>query len=102
MKFVEGGYISSSGIRLDTKPHYAQCIYACMTEEQAKILGFNIGESMSSKQINVVINTTTSDDSNVQQRVNKALQELKCITYDELNDDIWAAIKLLQKQEHTN
>lgn len=47
MKFAEGGYIFSSGIRLDTKPHFAQCIYTCMTKEQAKILGFDIGVGMS-------------------------------------------------------
>jgi len=53
---------------------------------------------MSTRQINIVISTRTSVDSNVQQRVDRALEELKCITYNELNDDIWAAIKLLQKQ----
>lgn len=54
---------------------------------------------MSLSQINVVLSASISTDSNASQRVDKALKELQCITYDELTDDIWAAIKLLQKHK---
>ena len=48
MKFVEGGYVigGEQGVSLD-RLHGSDCIYACMTKEQAKILGFNIGDGMS-------------------------------------------------------
>ena len=48
MKFVEGGYVigGEQGVSLD-RLHGSDCIYACMTKEQAKILGFNIGGGMS-------------------------------------------------------
>ncbi|WP_171494853.1 hypothetical protein [Acinetobacter nosocomialis] len=52
---------------------------------------------MTVKQINVVLKTEVSIDQGVQQKVNNALQALYCITYNELTDDIWQAIKLLQK-----
>ena len=48
MKFIEGGYVigGEQGVSLD-RLHGSDCIYACMTKEQAKILGFNIGDGMS-------------------------------------------------------
>lgn len=49
------------------------------------------------KQINVVISTKVSDDRSVKQKVDEALASLYSITYDELTDDIWQAIKLRQK-----
>ncbi|MDS7931853.1 hypothetical protein RMB13_20670 [Acinetobacter sp. V102_4] len=52
---------------------------------------------MTVKQINVVLKAEVSIDQDVQKKVDNALQALYCITYDELTDDIWQAIKLLQK-----
>ena len=48
MKFVEGGYVigGEQGVSLD-RLHGSDCIYACMTKDQAKIFGFNIGDGMS-------------------------------------------------------
>ena len=48
MKFAEGGYIPQGYLhdRINKMP-FMGCIYACMTKEQAKILGFNIGDGMS-------------------------------------------------------
>ena len=45
MKFCEGGYIPQGYLhdRINKMP-FMGCIYACMTKEQAKILGFNIGD----------------------------------------------------------
>ena len=52
---------------------------------------------MTVKQINVVLKAKVSIDQDVQKKIDNALQALYCITYNELTDDIWQAIKLLQK-----
>lgn len=52
---------------------------------------------MNPKQISVVISTKISDDTSATQKISDALVSLYSITYDELTDDIWQAIKLLQK-----
>lgn len=54
---------------------------------------------MNPKQISVVISTKISDDTSATQKISDALVSLYSITYDELTDDIWQAIKLLQKVE---
>lgn len=54
---------------------------------------------MNPKQISVVISTKISGDSGATQKISDALASLYSITYDELTDDIWQAIKLLQKVE---
>lgn len=54
---------------------------------------------MTPKQISIVISTKISDDTSVTQKISDALVSLYSITYDELTDDIWQAIKLLQKVE---
>ncbi|WP_228267878.1 MULTISPECIES: hypothetical protein [Acinetobacter] len=52
---------------------------------------------MTPKQISIVISTKISDDTSATQKINDALASLYSITYEELTDDIWQAIKLLQK-----
>lgn len=54
---------------------------------------------MTVKQISVVISAKISDDTSVTQKISDALVSLYSITYNELTDDIWQAIKLLQKVE---
>lgn len=54
---------------------------------------------MNPKQISIVISTKISDDTSATQKISDALVSLYSITYDELTDDIWQAIKLLQKVE---
>lgn len=56
---------------------------------------------MTPKQISIVISTKISDDISVTQKISDALASLYSITYDELTDDIWQAIKLLQKVEQS-
>lgn len=52
---------------------------------------------MTPKQISIVISTKISDGTSATQKISDALVSLYSITYDELTDDIWQAIKLLQK-----
>lgn len=77
------------------------CIYSNMTPEIAKALGFNRSSELEKmntpKQLNVVISTELSDGKSVKHKVDAALVSLYNITYDEMNDDIWQAIKLLRK-----
>ncbi|MFW1635469.1 hypothetical protein [Acinetobacter oleivorans] len=54
---------------------------------------------MNPKQISIVISTKISDDTSATQKISDALVSLYSITYNELTDDIWQAIKLLQKVE---
>ncbi|MFV5376534.1 hypothetical protein [Acinetobacter calcoaceticus] len=54
---------------------------------------------MTPKQISIVISTKISDDTSATQKISDALASLYSITYDELTDEIWQAIKLLQKVE---
>ncbi|WP_252719697.1 hypothetical protein [Acinetobacter oleivorans] len=54
---------------------------------------------MNPKQISIVISTKISDDTSATQKITDALESLYSITYNELTDDIWQAIKLLQKVE---
>jgi len=54
---------------------------------------------MTPKQISIVISTKISDDTSATQKISDALLSLCSITYNELTDDIWQAIKLLQKAE---
>ncbi len=102
MNLTGGGYV---------KPPYPSipellsmgCIYSNMSPEIAKALGFNrtseLEKMNTPKQINVVISTKISDDRSVKQKVDEALASLYSVTYDELADDIWQAIKLLQKSQ---
>lgn len=99
---LEGGYVKLPypiTMGLDS----CDCIYSNMTPEIAKALGFNrtseLEKMNTPKQINVVISTKVSDDRSVKQKVDEALASLYSITYDELTDDIWQAIKLLQKSQ---
>jgi ribosomal protein L5 len=72
-----------------------------MSPEIAKALRFSriseLEKMNTPKQINVVISTKVSDDRSAKQKVEEALASLYSITYNELTDDIWQAIKLLQK-----
>lgn len=95
-----GGYVKLPfpvPLELDNR----DCIYSNMSPEIGKALGFNrtseLEKMNSPKQINVVISTKISDDRSAKQKVEEALASLYCITYSELTDDIWQAIKLLQK-----
>ncbi|UDY20792.1 hypothetical protein NLHDIDDJ_02447 [Acinetobacter baumannii] len=99
---LEGGYVKLPyPITMGLDSH--ECIYSNMTPEIAKALGFNrtseLEKMNTPKQINVVISTKVSDDISVKQKVDEALASLYSITYDELTDDIWQAIKLLQKSQ---
>lgn len=99
-----GGYVKPPYPTI-AELHSLGCIYSNMSPEIAKALGFNLNrtselEKMNTpKQINVVISTKVSDDRGVKEKVDEALASLYSITYDELNDDIWQAIKLLQKSQ---
>ncbi|WP_259344312.1 hypothetical protein [Acinetobacter lactucae] len=105
MKFSHGGFVKNdcrNTFRLD----HRDCIYSNMTPEIAKALGFNrtseLEKMNTPKQISVVISTKVSDDRSAKQKVGEALANLYTITYDELTDDIWQAIKLLQNSQRLN